>query len=122
MRYAIELVAERKIQEAMERGDFDNLRGKGKPLPPDGLDNVPPDLRMAYKILKNAGVIPEEVELRKNIVTLNDLIASCDDAVEGRSLRRELNEKQLRYNMLVERRNRGPVDPAYHDKIMRKLR
>ncbi len=48
--YIFELIAERKIREAMERGEFDNNPLQGKPLPKDHLENVPPDLRMAYKI------------------------------------------------------------------------
>ena len=59
--YAFEIIAERRILEAMDRGEFDNNPLAGKPLPPDGLDNVSPELRMSLKILKNAGVIPEEL-------------------------------------------------------------
>ena len=52
-------VAERKIQEAIEEGKFDNLPGKGKPIVFDDDPMTPADLRMATKILKNAGVLPD---------------------------------------------------------------
>ena len=119
--YAFEIIAERKIIEAMERGDFDNLPGKGKPLPPDGLDNLPPDMRMAYKILKNADVLPEEVDLRKNISSIHQLIKVCHTAEERSQLKKQLTAKQLRYNMLVEQRTGKIIDHDYYTKIMEKL-
>lgn len=41
--------------------------------------NVPPHLRMAYKILRNAGYVPEEVALQKEISRLEDLLENCTD-------------------------------------------
>jgi hypothetical protein len=119
--YAFEIVAERKIQEAMERGEFDNNPLAGKPLPPDGLDNVSPELRMALKIMKNAGIVPEEIELRKEISSINDLLRICATDEEKVSLRMKLNEKQLRYNMIMEKRTGKVFLPEYHEKIMEKL-
>jgi hypothetical protein len=120
--YAFEIVAERKIQEAIERGEFDNNPLSGKPLPPDGLDNVSPELRMALKILKNAGVVPEEIELRKQITSLTELLMACVNDEEKVSLRVKLNEKQLRYNMLVEKRTGKVFLPEYQAKLMEKLK
>lgn len=118
--YIFEIIAERKIREAMERGAFDNLPNQGKPLPPDGLDRVPPDLRIAYKIMKNAHMLPEELELRKSILTLQKLLDACDGE-EQMKVQRKINEKQLRYNMLMEMRFKRAVDPFYQKKIMEKL-
>jgi ribosome-associated protein YbcJ (S4-like RNA binding protein) len=120
--YAFEIVAERKIQEAIERGEFDNNPLAGKPLPPDGLDNVSPELRMALKILKNAGVVPEEIELRKQIITLQELLRTCAIDEEKVSIQIKLNEKQLRYNMLVEKRTGKVFLPEYQAKILEKLK
>ncbi len=119
--YAFELVAERKIQEAMERGEFDNNPLAGKPLPPDGLDNVPAEFRMALKIMKNAGIVPEEIDLRKQISSINDLLRICASDEEKVRLRVKLNEKQLRYNMIMEKRTGKVFLPEYHEKIMEKL-
>lgn len=52
---AIALVAENRIQAAYEEGAFDHLPGKGQPLPLEDDSHLPPELRMAYKILKNSG-------------------------------------------------------------------
>lgn len=56
-----DLIAERKIAEAMERGDFDDLPGAGRPLDLSDDALIPEDLRMAYRILKNAGLVPPAV-------------------------------------------------------------
>ena len=115
------LVAERKIREAMARGEFDNLAGAGKPLPEEDLSGVPEELRMAYKVLKNAGCLPPEVELRKEIVNLRDLVRSTEDD-EGR--RKRLKELQFRLLKLEMMRNR-PVNldafPEYEEKVVERL-
>jgi hypothetical protein len=120
--YAFEIIAERRIQEAMERGEFDNNPLSGKPLPPDGLDNVSPELRMAIKILKNSGVLPEEIDLRRQIHTMRELLRICAENEERVFLQKKLNEKQLRYNMIMEKRTGRVFLPEYHDRIMEKLR
>ena len=68
-------IAEQRIREAMERGEFDNLPFHGKPIKLDDLVGVPEHLRMGYKILKNAGVLPEEMQLKKEMVSLKNLLA-----------------------------------------------
>lgn len=98
------IMAEEKIQEAVRRGEFDNLPGAGKPLPPDELEGVPEDLRLSYKLLKNAGALPEEIQLRKEIVTLGELLAACRNDPERRKLQRELSAKKLRYQSLMSER------------------
>jgi hypothetical protein len=52
------LIAERKILEAIERGDLDSLPGAGKPLADDDLASLPDDLRLAWRILRGAGYAP----------------------------------------------------------------
>lgn len=60
--YAFDFLAERKIEEALARGELENLPGTGRPLELEDDSLVPEDLRMAYRILKNAGFVPREVE------------------------------------------------------------
>lgn len=117
-----EIIAERRIQQAIAEGEFDNLQGKGKPIPDDGLDMVPEELRMSYKILKNAGIVPEEIELRKGIVQLQDLLNACADEQERKVIRTKINEKLLRYNMIMESRGKRITDVEYTDKIMERLK
>ncbi len=115
-------IAEQKIRKAIERGEFDNLGYQGKPLKLDDLSGVPEPLRMGYRLLKNAGVLPPEMALKKEIVGLRDLLKACYDDEERRSLEHKLNERMLRYNMMMERQFYKPAYRQYEAKIRRKLR
>lgn len=121
----IQQIAERKIQQAMAEGTIPDLsHWKGKPLPPDDLAHVPADLRMGYRLLKNAGYVPEEVALQKEITRLEQLLDGCRDEKEkvrqlrkisclktkiecrmGRSV--ELGEDGPYYNRVVDRLSTG---------------
>ncbi|AWB44421.1 DUF1992 domain-containing protein [Paenibacillus sp. CAA11] len=97
-------LAEQRIEEAMRRGEFEGLPGKGKPVEIEDLSHVPEELRVAYKILKNAGTLPEELQLQGECIRLEDLIAACEDKSERQKLHRQLNERALRLRMLLEQR------------------
>ncbi|MFA1644223.1 MAG: DUF1992 domain-containing protein [Enterobacteriaceae bacterium] len=66
--------AERHILEAQRKGELDNLPGSGAVLVMDDNSHVPPELRSAYRLLKNAGCLPPELEQRKEAVELLNLI------------------------------------------------
>ena len=117
-----EKIAERRIEEAMANGEFDNLSCKNKPLQLNDMDMVPEELRLSYKILKNAGIIPEELELKKHIYNLHDLLNACADEDERKKIRASITEKQLRYNMLMESKGVKVVDQFYQDKILEKFK
>lgn len=68
----IELIADRKIEEAMQEGKFDDLPGKGKPLPLDEEWFAPPELRPAIRLLKSAGVLPDWLERAREIERLRE--------------------------------------------------
>jgi hypothetical protein len=114
-------IAEQRIREAMERGEFDNLPFHGQPINLDDLVGVPEPLRMGYKILKNAGVLPAEMQLKKEIVSLKNLLDACYDETEKQTLQQKMNEKVLRYNMMMEKQLHKPTCQKYHAKIMKKL-
>ncbi len=90
MRYIDEL-AEPRIQEAIGRGELDNLPGAGKPLVLDDDTAVPPELRVAYRILKNAGYPPRDVQLRSQIADLEAFVAAADDAASRGHAYQRLN-------------------------------
>jgi hypothetical protein len=100
-------IAEAKIQDGIERGAFDNLRGSGEPLELEDLSHVPPHMRIGFKVLRNAGVLPPEVELRREIYSLGKLIEATADPEDATELRRRRREAELRYSILVERRMVG---------------
>jgi Domain of unknown function (DUF1992) len=103
---AIALLAESKIRAAMAEGKFDGLPGRGRPLPDDGLARVPPELRMGFRLLQNAGCLPPELEARKEVARLGSLIATTGDPAERKRLSRLRGEAELRYRLLIEGRPR----------------
>lgn len=98
-------MAEDKIAEAIENGEFDNLPGKGKPLRFDDV-HLSPELRSAYKILKNNGLLPVEMELKRDILSLEKMMMDCDTIEQKEILRQKLTEKHTYYNIIMEKRRR----------------
>ncbi len=115
-------IAEDRIRRAMEEGQFDNLPNRGVPLNLDDEALVPEDLRLAYRVLKNAGCVPPELELRREIVSLRDLIETIDDDRERLRKIRELNFRIMKLNMMRERAFSVSVGaPEYEEKILEKM-
>jgi hypothetical protein len=119
----IDLMAEEKIQAGLRDGAFDNLPGKGQPQQFEDLSGVPKDLRVGYKVLKNAGYLPEEIQIRRDMVTLSDLIRCCTDEAELRRLNGQLRAKRLRFNQLTEKRaiRKSRAFQKYRSKIFNHL-
>lgn len=76
--WLVDELAEQHIRAALEKGELSNLPGAGKPLQLDDDSHVPPELRTGYRLLKNAGFLPPELELRREAVEVNDLIRQLD--------------------------------------------
>jgi hypothetical protein len=114
-------IAEQKIRQAIERGDFDNLPCHGKPIVLEDLSGVPEPLRMGYKIMKNAGVLPPEMQMKKETATLQQMIHACEDDAEKKELQKKLNAKMMQFNILMERRGRTSAYKRYEAKILRRL-
>jgi len=95
-----------RIEEAMRNGEFDDLPGRGKPIDLSAYFAVPEELRAAYGILKNAGVLPQEAQLLKDVRALETKLARCGHAEARRQLRRAIEEKWLNYRVLTERYQR----------------
>jgi DnaJ-like protein len=103
---SFEKIVEDQIRKAVADGEFDNLRGKGKPLDLEGYFETPGPLRMAYSMLKSAEFVPEEVQLMQEIEEGRLEIASCTDVKRARHLECEIQQKQLALNVLLERQQR----------------
>ena len=93
---------DQKIKEAIARGEFDNLPGKGKPLDLDAYFATPEHLRIGYSILKSADIIPEEMELLRQIEGLKKSLDSATTAMEKKALRQQLSEKLTNFNIRME--------------------
>jgi hypothetical protein len=94
---------EEAIQKAIERGNFDNLKGKGKPLDLNDYYDTPEDVRIGFSLLKNAGYIPEEVELLNTINEIKAKIKDTKSETERKELSKKLLENQLKYDLRMER-------------------
>ncbi|MFP7171308.1 DUF1992 domain-containing protein [Terribacillus sp. 7520-G] len=119
----ISLLAEERIKKAEESGEFRNLPGAGKPLELEDLSGVPEDMRMSYKILKNAGYVPPEMELQKEIVALRDLLRVCTDDSERAAYRKRISEKEIQYEALLQKLKKHSPSTLgqYREQIERNL-
>ncbi|HDL7536137.1 TPA: DUF1992 domain-containing protein [Yersinia enterocolitica] len=70
--------AERHIINAQEKGEFEDLSGHGQPLILDDDTFVPAELRAGYRLLKNAGYLPPELQDRQEALTITDLLSHLD--------------------------------------------
>ncbi|CAM4014227.1 DUF1992 domain-containing protein [Rahnella bruchi] len=77
--FLIDQWVEKHIKDAQEKGDFDNLPGNGQPIILDDDSAVPEDLRVAYRILKNAGYLPPALQDRKEAIALDHLLQTLED-------------------------------------------
>jgi hypothetical protein len=93
-------IVEERIQKAQRQGLFDNLPGKGKPLKLDDDSGIPEGLRLAFKILKNSNCLPIEMELRKEVFNIRQLLDAAIDPETRQERRRDLNLLILRINSL----------------------
>lgn len=99
-------VVESIIKEAMERGDFDNLPGKGKPIDLTAYFDTPEDVRAAYSLLKNAGMVPREVELLKEIAELKQVESALVEEKKREEIRKQIVQKQIEFSLMMERNHK----------------
>jgi hypothetical protein len=118
----LQKIIEQKIKEAQEKGEFDDLPGKGEPLNLEDDSGVPEDLRVAYKILKNADCLPPELQIKKEIRQMEDMLADIPDEKERYRLIKKINLKITGLNMMG--RSKSPLleeSQVYYEKIIDKL-
>ena len=114
-------LVEARIEEAIQRGEFDNLPGAGKPLVLDDDSHIPVELRVGYRILKNAGCVPPELELRREIYNVEQLLANVEDASEQHRLLKRINFLMTRLSVTRGTKLNLNVEAAYYEKLQKKL-
>jgi hypothetical protein len=114
-------IAERRILEAIREGAFDDLPGAGQPLKLEDDSNVPEDLRIAYKILKNSGYVPKEIALRKEIAQAEDLLGGMEDTKAKYRQLKKLNFLITRLNILRKTSVNLEMDQRYEKKLVERL-
>jgi hypothetical protein len=98
----------RHLQEALESGELQKAKGFGKPFAqPEGWDETPEAFRMAFKILKDSGFVPPEIELFHQRAQLRKEIEACTDEAERHRLQRALSDMEQKISLRLEslRRN-----------------
>ena len=120
---ALHKIAERKIEQAIAEGRGPDLsHWRNKPLPEDDMKNVPPDLRIAYKMLKNSGYIPEELALHKEIIRTEELLARATDEREKYKQLKKLNYLKFKLENCRGRPLYIDEESPYYGKIVDKVK
>ena len=100
-------IIDEQVKKAIREGQLDDLPGKGKPLPDDPFASLPEEVRNTYRILKNSGFVPPEVEKRQQIAKLREELAALNpDSDEARDVRRKIALKEIEVSMAGERLRR----------------
>jgi hypothetical protein len=106
----LDAVVEHRIEQAIAEGALDDLPGVGKPLALDDDSAVPEELRAAYRLLRNSGHVPPEVEALREIADLGALLGSIDDE----SARRRTAARLALLQTTLERRGTtAAIDSPY---------
>ena len=117
----IETLAEERIRAALENGEFDDLPGRGRPLDLEDDAHVPPELKMAWRVLKNAGCLPPELEAEREIKNGLELLSAMTDEAERYSQMQRLNLLITRLNETRRRPVYLETEQAYYEKIVARV-
>lgn len=119
--FLFQRLAEQRIQEAMEEGAFEDLPGKGRPLALEDDSMVPDELRTAYRLLKNSGHLPPELEPNAEIREIEDLLRHLDDPEEQRRARARLEVLVERVRIGRGERSSLQTEHDYRERLLRRL-
>ncbi len=96
-------IAEGKINEAIEAGEFDNLPCAGQKVDLNEYFSMPPHLRAAFQLLKNANIVPAEVSILKEINKLEAQLNQTAESELKRKLRQEIQFKRIELRIVLEK-------------------
>jgi len=116
-----EKIVEERIRVAQLKGEFKNLPDEGKPLVFSDDGFVPEELRMAYKILKNADFVPPEIEIRKEILHVESLLSGMPETAEAYHMMKKLNFLVMKLNSLRGGRIAFEVPQHYEERLVRRF-
>ena len=114
-------IVEERIRKAQKKGRFENLDGAGQPLPLADDLCVPEELRLAYKILKNADCLPPELQLKKEIKQTEDLLSHMEDTAEKYRILKKLNFLIMKLNSLRKASIELDMPQQYTDKMVERF-
>ena len=117
----IDQIAEAQIRAAIERGELSNLPGEGKPLPLEDTLMIPEELRAAYRLLKNAGFLPPEVQARKDIAEAEQLLLQINDPGEHCRARARLELLRMRLDASRRHSVSFQLEDEYYRKLLERM-
>jgi hypothetical protein len=115
------IIAERRISQAIEDGSLSFEQWQDKPLPEDDDYLIPDDLKLAYKMLKNGGFLPPEVEIRKEVNRIEELIAATEDEHVRLKQMRKLNLLLIKLDSQRNRPSSISEQEEYYRKIVERV-
>ena len=117
----LEQLAEARIQQASEAGELSNLPGEGKPLQLDDDSAIPAELRMGYRILKNAGFLPLELQLRKEISSVEEMLSQAQGASEHSRALLRLQVLQMRLSASRRQAISLQLEESYYQQLVKRV-
>jgi len=114
-------IAEARIQEALRAGELSNLPGAGKPLQLDDDSMIPRELRAAYRILKNSGFLPPEIQLRKEIHEAEQLLLHVEDTAERARALLRLEMLRMRLQTSRQQPTNLHLEEQYYQRLVERL-
>jgi hypothetical protein len=118
--FVFQKIIEKRILEAQKKGDFDDLPGSGEPVSIEDDSHVPEDLRLTYKILKNANCLPPEIQLRKDIRKMEDMLEGMSDEKEKYRHIKRINFMIMQLNMMGKTSPLLEDTELYYNKVLEK--
>ncbi|RJP93877.1 MAG: DUF1992 domain-containing protein [Desulfobacteraceae bacterium] len=116
-----EKIVEERIRQAQKNGDFENLPGAGKPLRFEETGQIPEDLRLAYKMLKNADYVPPELAIKKEITSTEALLEQMTDEQLKYKTLKKLNYLIMKLNTLRKSAIEFELPQKYEERVVDRL-
>ena len=114
-------IVEKRILKAQKNGEFDNLPGAGKPLALEHEHYISEELRLAYKILKNADCVPPEIELKKEIKQTEELLVGMEETSEKYRMIKKLNYLIMKLNAVRDTSITLETPQRYTEKLVERF-
>ena len=114
-------IVEERIRRAQKKGKFENLEGSGRPLALEDDSCVAEELRMSYKILKNADCLPPEIELKKEIARTEELLGGMQDTAEKYRTLKKINLLIMKLNSISSKSVEFDMPQRYSAKLVERF-
>lgn len=118
---ALDLLAEERIREALQRGELTGLPGEGKPVVLDDDALIPAELRMVMRVLKNSGHLPPEVETLRELRQIESFLSQPGEPGERARAWSRLQLVLSRLESAGLRATAGAAFRAYEDALLDRL-